>query len=39
MISHPDDKMKGQGKASIWGTPFSEMPIYFDDIKIEAEGK
>lgn len=39
MISHPDDKLKGQGKAGIWGTPFSEMPIYFDDIKIEALGK
>lgn len=38
-ISHADDKMKGLGKAAIWGTPFSEMPIYFDDIKIEAEGK
>lgn len=39
MISHPDDKLKGQGKAAIWGTPFSEMPVYFDDIKIEAMGK
>lgn len=39
MISHADDKMKGQGKAAIWGTPFSEMPIYFDDVKIEAAGK
>ena len=39
MISHPDDKMKGQGKAAIWGTPFSEMPVYFDEIKIEVAGK
>lgn len=36
MISVPDDKMKGQGKAAIWGTPFSEMPIFFDDVKIDA---
>ena len=39
MISIADDKMKGQGKAAIWGTPFSELPIYFDDIKIEAAVK
>jgi len=39
LITLDDDKMKGQGKASIWGTPFSDMPIYFDDIKIEIGGK
>jgi hypothetical protein len=39
LISIADDKMKGQGKAAIWGTPFSEMPIYFDDVKIEAAVK
>lgn len=39
MITHADDKIKGQGKAAIWGTPFSEEPIYFDDIKVEAMGK
>lgn len=39
LITHTDDKMKGQGKAAIWGTPFSEMPIYIDDVKIEAAAK
>lgn len=38
-LSHPDPKLKGQGKAGIWGTPFSEMPIYFDDLKIEVATK
>ncbi len=33
-IEHTDATMKGQGKCAIWGTPFSETPIYFDDIKI-----
>jgi hypothetical protein len=35
-LSHKDKTLKGQGKAAIWGSPFSEMPIYFDDIKIEV---
>ncbi len=34
-IQHTDDTIKGQGKCAIWGTPFSETPIFFDDIKIE----
>jgi hypothetical protein len=33
-IQHTDTALKGQGKCAIWGTPFSETPIYFDDIKI-----
>ena len=33
-IQHADTTMKGQGKCAIWGTPFSETPIYFDDIKV-----
>lgn len=36
LITHEDKTLKGQGKAAVLGTPFSEMPIYFDDIKIEA---
>jgi hypothetical protein len=36
-ITHEDPTLKGQGKCSIWGTPFSNTPIYFDDIKIEVE--
>lgn len=33
-LLHSDTAMKGQGKCAIWGTPFSEMPIYFDDIQV-----
>ena len=35
-ITHEDTTLKGQGKCSIWGTPFSNTPIYFDDVKIEV---
>ncbi len=38
-ITHADDTIKGQGKAAIWGTPFSELPIYIDDIKVELTTK
>lgn len=34
ILQHTDAAMKGQGKCAIWGTPFSEMPIYFDDVKV-----
>ena len=34
VLQHKDTMMKGQGKCAIWGTPFSEMPIYFDDVKV-----
>lgn len=37
LITHEDKTLKGQGKAAVLGTPFSEMPIFFDDIKIEAQ--
>jgi len=36
-ITHEDTTLKGQGKCSIWGTTFSNTPIYFDDVKIEVE--
>ncbi len=39
MLSTDDTKLKGQGKCAIWGTPFSETPIFFDDVKIEVEAK
>ena len=39
LITHADDTIKGQGKAAIWGTPFSEMPIYIDNIKVEVTTK
>lgn len=37
-IKHVDSALKGQGKCSIRGTPFSGTPIYFDDMKLEIEG-
>lgn len=37
-IKHEDSTLKGQGKCSIWGTPFSGTPICFDDMKLEIEG-
>jgi hypothetical protein len=36
-ITHEDTTLKGQGKCSMWGTPFSNTPIYFDDLKVEVE--
>ncbi len=39
MITHADEKMKGQGKAAVWGTPFSETPVYVDDVTITAAVK
>lgn len=37
LIQHADKGLKGQGKPSIWGTPFSEKPIFFDDITVSVE--
>jgi hypothetical protein len=36
-IQHAAQGLKGQGKVSIWGTPYSELPIHFDDIEIRVE--
>lgn len=36
-IKHSDQGLKGQGKVSVWGTPYSEQPIHFDDIEIRVE--
>jgi len=36
-LKHADQGLKGQGKASVWGTPYSEQPIHFDDIEIRVE--
>jgi hypothetical protein len=36
-VKHSDKGLKGQGKAGIWGTPYSETPIYFDDVEIAIE--
>lgn len=29
--------LKGQGKCTLWATPYSNTPIYFDDLHIEVE--
>lgn len=36
-IKHADKKLKGQGKAGLWATPYSETSVYFDDVKLELE--
>jgi len=37
-IQHQDDSgMKGTGKCSLWATPYSELPIFFDAIRAEVE--
>lgn len=35
LITLVSDEKPGQGKASIWGTPYSGTPILYDDIVIE----
>ena len=35
-ISHSDKEAPGQGKASLWGSPYSGMPIDFDDVKVRV---
>lgn len=37
MIKAEDKGLKGQGKAGVWGTPYSQTPIYFDDIQVSVE--
>lgn len=36
-LKHEDKGLKGQGKCAIWATPYSNTPIFFDDIQIEIE--
>lgn len=36
-IEHTDKEAPGQGKASLWGSPYSGRPIDFDDIKVSAD--
>lgn len=36
-IEHSDKEAPGQGKASLWGSPYSGRPIDFDDVKVRAE--
>ena len=35
-IAHTDKEAPGQGKGSLWGSPYSGRPVDFDDVKIEA---
>lgn len=34
LIQHKDESnMKGSGKCGLWGTPYSELPIFFADVR------
>jgi hypothetical protein len=38
LISHKDESgMKGSGKCGLWGTPYSEQPIYFADVRVRVK--
>jgi hypothetical protein len=37
MVKAEDKGLKGQGKAGVWGTPYSQTPIFFDDIQVSVE--
>ncbi len=39
MITESTTGLKGQGKCAFWGTPFSEMPLFVDDVKVSVAGK
>lgn len=40
LISHKDEAgMKGSGKCGLWGTPYSEQPIYFAEVKAMVVGE
>lgn len=36
-IEHSDNEAPGQGKPSLWGSPYSGKPIDFDDVKVKAD--
>lgn len=36
-LKHEVTGLKGQGKCTLWATPYSNTPIYFDDLHIEVE--
>jgi|APTNR8051073442_1049403.scaffolds.fasta_scaffold15681_3 hypothetical protein len=36
-VQADDAKLKGQGKASLWGAPYSGTPILFDDLNVQVE--
>ena len=37
VLKHELSGLKGHGKCTLWATPYSNTPIYFDDLKIEVE--
>jgi len=37
LIKADDKALKGQGKVGVWATPYSETPVYFDDIEVKIE--
>ena len=37
--TEPKGKIKGNGKVTLWGTPFSELPLYIDDVKVQVATK
>jgi hypothetical protein len=39
MISFEDTEQPGKGRASVWGTPYSDTPIAFDDIRVTTQPK
>ncbi|MFM7606057.1 MAG: hypothetical protein ACKO8Z_12795 [Prosthecobacter sp.] len=36
LLKHEFTGLKGQGKCTLWATPYSNTPIYFDDLQIEV---
>lgn len=36
-VKAEDKGLKGQGKSGLWGTPYAETPIYFDDVEVKVE--
>ena len=37
MVEHQLSEAPPNGQASFWGTPYSEKPIQFDDVRIEGK--
>ncbi|MFT4550534.1 MAG: hypothetical protein ACI9UA_000887 [Pseudoalteromonas tetraodonis] len=35
-VSHSDKEAPGQGKGSLWGSPYSGKPVDFDDVKVKT---
>jgi hypothetical protein len=35
-VTATSEEAPSQGKASVWGTPYAELPVWFDDITVRA---